>query len=147
MRTKLAEVMTYRAFQKLSARVQETQKFPENAKIKTTQFFSGKKTNLLTGICVYWLRSEGYFAQRNNTTGTPRKMPDGSVKWTPATGMKGSSDIVAIGNGGRSLFVEIKYGRDRVRPAQEKFQEAVTAQGADYVIVKRFDDLIEYLKQ
>jgi hypothetical protein len=137
--------MSHEAFEKLDNRVQERQKFPDNAKVKTVDYFGGKKTNLLTSVCIYWLKSEGYFAQRNSTTGTPRKMPDGSVKWTPAPGMRGSGDIYAIVAGGRSLWIEIKYGQDKMRPDQIKFRDSVIKQGALYCEVRTFDNLLKFL--
>lgn len=145
-RTRLADVMTFPAYAQLDAAIQAGQSFPDNARVKTIDWFSGKKTNLLTAVCVYWLKHLGYFASRNNTTGMPIKQRDGTVKWKPATGMRGSGDIYAMVIGGRSLWIEIKYGRDRMRPDQEKFRASVEAQGGLYWIVKTFDDLLTELK-
>ena len=144
-RTRFADVMNYESFVILDKKVQETQSFPDYAKIKTVDFFNSKKTNLLTTICVYWIKAIGGFASRQNTTGTPIKNWDDSVTWLPAAGMVGSGDIYAMYKG-RTIWIEIKYGRDTQSEKQKKFEKQVTEQGATYLIVKRFEDLLENLQ-
>lgn len=56
---------------------------------------------------------------------------------------KGAGDIkVVLPPNGRSLDIEIKYGRDMQREDQKAFQEEVEAMGGLYIIVKTFDDFI-----
>jgi len=145
--TRFPTVMSFEAFTKLNIRCQEKQTFPENCKVPTVSYFAGKGANLLTATAIFWLKSEGYFASRQNSTGSPMKTKDGQIKWKPATGMKGAGDIYAIVEGGRSLWIEIKLGSDRQSEAQMKFEKAVTDQGALYWIIRSFDDLLTKLDE
>ena len=61
--------------------------------------------------------------------------------------MKGAGDIYAIAEFGRSLWIEIRYGRDRQNEAQMKFEKAVTDQGALYWIIRSFDNLLAKLDE
>jgi len=143
-RTRFAKVMEYNSFQRLDGRVQKYQTFPENCKIKTTDYFNGKSpANLLTAMVIFWMKYEGIYASRNNSTGIPMKQSNGSIKWKPATGMKGSGDIYAVVSGGRSLWIEVKIGRDKQSEVQKKFEAAVIRQGALYWLVKTFEDFHE----
>jgi hypothetical protein len=64
-------------------------------------------------------------------------------KWTKGTGTKGSADISATING-RSVKIEIKYGKDRQSEAQIRYQEMIEKAGGTYLIVKSFDDFIQW---
>lgn len=61
-------------------------------------------------------------------------------------GRKGVSDVIGFhATKGRFLAVEIKVGRDRLSPEQEKFLDAVNRAGGVGVVVRHADDLKEYL--
>jgi hypothetical protein len=81
-------------------------------------------------------------ASRINSTGTPRKMADGSIKWTKGSTRKGIADIKGTFKG-RALNIEIKIGKDRQSDHQIKEQERITKAGGIYWIVKSFPDFLE----
>src|SRR5688500_12645784 len=50
-------------------------------------------------------------ATRMNSTGVPRKMSNGEIKWSKSNTRKGIADIVGSYKG-RFLSIEVKIGRD-----------------------------------
>jgi hypothetical protein len=67
-----------------------------------------------------------------------------TMRGTPITyGLcPGSADIVGALPGGRFMGVEIKAGRDRVRPDQAAWARAVTAQGGLVVVAHSIEDAL-----
>ena len=61
--------------------------------------------------------------------------------FTPSTGTKGSADISAIIQG-RSVKIEVKFGKDRQSEVQKQYQESVESAGGIYYIAKDFDSFI-----
>jgi len=55
-------------------------------------------------------------------------------------GLKGSSDILACIKG-RMVCVEAKIGRDPQRPAQRRFEAAITRAGGIYILAWSVDDV------
>ena len=143
-RMKLSDVMSYRAALILEVILQKKQagfRYP----MRMTAFFAGSKgANLLTRVCMEYIRGIGGHAERINTTGMPRKTASGKLIWTRGQGMTGSADIHAVING-RMYAIEIKYGRDRQSDAQKAYQKRIEAAGGKYIIVRKLDDLIEKL--
>ena len=123
---------------------------PEFALAKTK--WSDSSANALTKAVTSFINLSGYQAERINTTGMwrqgaklnvgegTRQMPG---KWTKGTGTKGSADISATING-RSVKIEIKYGKDRQSDDQIRYQEMIEKAGGIYIIVKNFDDFIQW---
>lgn len=61
-------------------------------------------------------------------------------------GKIGSSDIIAIlPPVGRFLGIEIKTGKDRIRPEQEGFKRNLELMGALYIIVHDFENYLSTL--
>lgn len=64
----------------------------------------------------------------------------GCLAWPVHTdernGRSGCPDITAVMPGGRTLLVEVKVRRDRVRPNQASFMEAASLLGALCVVVR-----------
>jgi hypothetical protein len=123
---------------------------PEFALAKTK--WSDSSANALTKAVTSFINLSGYQAERINTTGMWRqgaklKVGEGirqmPGKWTKGTGTKGSADISATING-RSVKIEIKYGKDRQSDDQIKYQEMIEKAGGIYIIVKNFDDFIQW---
>ncbi|KAF2380358.1 hypothetical protein BSN82_16780, partial [Acinetobacter baylyi] len=56
-------------------------------------------------------------------------------QWTKGTGTPGSADISATIKG-RSVKIEVKYGKDRQSQAQKDYQKAIEKAGGTYIIVK-----------
>lgn len=119
--------------------------------------YSDRSANGLTKCVKDFLNLSGWQAERINTTGTPRdnrkQVTDvigrtktiGSVTWTKSTATKGSADISATIRG-RSVKIEIKYGKDRQSEDQKRYQEQVEASGGVYWIVRTFEDFLTKYK-
>lgn len=148
--TKMSKVMNYPSWILLSEAIDRHSTLPDNARMPPLKWFGAAKgTNLLTSCCLFWLKKElGYYASRNNTTGIPRKQRDGSIKWTRATGGRGTADITGVTSLGISLNVEIKWGKgDKLSPDQIKFRDTIRAMNGIYIEVRRFEDLLTALEE
>jgi hypothetical protein len=81
-------------------------------------------------------------ASRINSTGTPRKMASGEIRWSKSNTRKGLADIRATVQG-RSISIEIKIGPDKQSEAQKKEEERITRSGGIYWVVKSFAHFLE----
>lgn len=81
-------------------------------------------------------------ASRINSTGTPRKMHDGSIKWSNSNTKKGIADIKGTFRG-KALNIEVKIGRDRQSEVQRKEQERIIKAGGIYWLVNNFPQFLE----
>jgi hypothetical protein len=100
---------------------------------------NSKSANGLTKCIIEYIKlRHGGQAERINTQGTY----DAKLKRYRATqGTKGSADISAIVYG-KSLKIEVKYGKDRMSPDQEKYGQAVTNAGGIYIVARSFYDFL-----
>ena len=57
----------------------------------------------------------------------------------------GISDLIAIREG-RVLFLEIKAGNGKQRPAQAVFQAEIQAHGGEYYVIRSVDELIAIIE-
>lgn len=116
--------------------------------------FKDNSANELTKAIIKFLIMSGWQAERINTMGVYReakKVQDmdgitrvvGKGKYTPSGSTKGSADISATIYG-RSVKIEVKYGRDVQSEAQKKYQLAIEAAGGIYIIAREFDTFIEW---
>lgn len=114
--------------------------------------YKPNSTNGLTKCIVHWFLLNGHFAERTNTMGVyregetivdvvgfTRKMKG---SYTKGTGTKGSSDIKAMAMG-RSIMIEIKFGKDRMSPAQKSYKDRIIAAGGIYLVAKTFDQFMD----
>ena len=62
-------------------------------------------------------------------------------KWTPGQSTKGTADISATIRG-RSVKMEIKYGRDVQSQVQKDYQASIEKAGGVYIIVRTFDEFV-----
>lgn len=85
----------------------------------------------LVRACLDVLEFNGFLAWTNHSVAV--KLANGGYL---KTGRPGLPDICAVIPGGRTLFVECKVGKDKVRPVQEQFMAAATNQGALCLLVK-----------
>ena len=111
--------------------------------------------NTLTQCVIKYIRLMGGQAERINTMGRrldqTRVVTDclggkrqiGSVAWVPGTGTRGSADISATIHG-KSVKVEVKWGKDRISPDQIKYAESIRSAGGIYVVAHTFDDFYEW---
>jgi hypothetical protein len=81
-------------------------------------------------------------ATRINTTGMPRKMANGEIKWSTGNTRKGFSDIVGS-YAGRFISIEVKIGRDKQTEAQCREQERVHKTGGVYILAKDFPGFLD----
>ncbi len=118
------------------------------------QKYSDNSANALTKSIIDFLTFSGFQAERINTMGKRidqtktvetvlGKREIGSVKWIKGTGTKGSADISATIHG-RSVKIEVKFGKDRQSEYQKQYQEAIETAGGVYVIAKDFDTWVEW---
>lgn len=111
--------------------------------------------NALTKCIIDFLTFSGYQAERINTMGRyvddskiitdvvgfQRKI--GSGKYIKGTGTKGSADISATIRG-RSVKIEVKYGKDRQSDYQKDYQQSIERAGGVYIIARDFDTFKEW---
>lgn len=101
------------------------------------------KTNELTQRIIEHLYSLGVFAWRQNTLPVPMVREGVFSGFRPA-GKSGVPDICAIlPPGGRYVGIEIKTGKDRLRPEQIGFHSSVGKVGAVVLVVKDYEDFLE----
>ena len=112
--------------------------------------WNDNSANALTKCIIHFLTYSGFQAERINTMGVYREGKKIQVgentrqlkgTWTPSTGTKGSADISATIRG-RSVKIEVKYGKDKQSEVQKKYQESVEAAGGTYFIARNFDDFM-----
>jgi hypothetical protein len=123
--------------------------------VRTIKPYSDNSANALTKCVIRWIELHGGQAERINTMGRMvdkrkivtdvigRKGMIGSMTYIPTTGTRGSADVSAVISG-RSVKLEIKYGKDRQSEAQKKYQKSVENAKGIYIIVRTFDDFLEW---
>ena len=124
-------------------------KYPNNAYIPLSNW-KDDSANGLTQCITAFLNFSGWQAERINTMGVYREGKKIQVgentrqlkgKWTPSTSTKGSADISATIKG-RSVKIEVKYGKDKQSEVQKMYQESVEQAGGIYYIAKDFDNFL-----
>lgn len=123
--------------------------------IRPVPKWSEKNANELTKTVIDFLQLSGMQAERisnegrvidNRKTVTDvlgQRRTVGSVKRIKSSMTKGTADISAT-IFGRSVKIEIKYGKDRQSEAQKKYQADIERAGGIYIIVKEFDKFVEW---
>jgi len=117
--------------------------------------WNDNSANSLTKSIEFYINANGYQAERINTMGVYREGKKIQVgentrqlkgTWTPSTSTKGSADISATIRG-RSVKIEVKYGKDKQSEVQKRYQESIEQAGGTYFIARNFDEFMEfYLK-
>lgn len=117
--------------------------------------YKDNSTNGLTKCVIKFIELSGWQAERISSTGryidnsttftdvVGFKRQIGRGKYIKGTGTNGTSDIKAVIHG-RSISIEIKYGKDRQSEAQKKYQESIERAGGIYIIIKDFDSFLEW---
>ena len=123
--------------------------------ILVSEKYRDDSANGLTKCVIAYIRLRGGQAERINTMGRPidqrKTFTDvlghthqvGSVKWIPGTSTRGSADISATIHG-RSVKIEIKFGKDRQSEAQRQYAREVEAAGGVYYVCKDFTSFVEW---
>lgn len=111
-----------------------TKSIPE--KLQSQFKFDDKTANGLTKLIMAWLKVNGHFAARINTQGNYNAKLGQFVRSGSTNGM---ADINAVVNG-KSVSIEVKIGKDKIRESQLKVKSEIEAAGGVYIIVCSFDD-------
>lgn len=93
------------------------------------------KTNELTQQILNYLFLHGVYAWRANSTGI---FDAASGKWR-ASAKKGVSDILGCYRG-KFIAIEIKTGKDKLRPEQIGFLKSIDDHGGVAMVVKEFNE-------
>jgi len=109
---------------------------PEYARVK--EKFRDDTANGLTKCIIKYLTMQGAFVTRLNSTGIYR---NNIQKFVPNTQRKGMPDVYALIDG-KTLFIEVKIGKDRLSYHQIKVQNESEANGASYIIARNFTDFL-----
>ena len=115
--------------------------------------WNDNSANNLTKSIIFWIKANGGQAERISNQGQYRmgnkiKNPNGTIRqlpgqWTPGQGTKGTADISATIRG-RSVKIEVKYGKDRQSDAQKQYQEDIERAGGVYIIARDMDQFLEW---
>jgi hypothetical protein len=113
-------------------------------------------SNGLRRAIINFMVWEGHHLEATNTMGRPidkretyvdlvgRQRIIGSLEWQKGSGDLGSSDAKGhLKLPGHKfaipLYVEIKYGKDKMSKDQQKYESKVSATGGVYVVIKNID--------
>lgn len=131
--------------------------------VRSTRTYTDKTSGGLAFCISDFLRFKGHQCERisvtgryidqsktvTDTLGFTRKI--GSGKWIKSSMQPGSADLAAtIKNKdgiGISVKIEIKIKRDLQSPLQKKYQQQVEAAGGIYLIIKSFDEFLNYYNE
>lgn len=105
-------------------------------------------TNNVTAAIIQYLRMIGGLAWRNNTGSFVGEYTDrqGETRRRFVRyGEKGSGDVLAL-HRGKFYSIEVKTGRDKLRPEQAAWIEAVNEAGGCAFVAYSIDDVIERVK-
>lgn len=120
--------------------------------------YSDKTANGLTKCIIHFVKANGYQAERISNTGryidNSKIVTDsmgfqkriGSGQYIKGTGTNGTADV-SLTIKGKSIKAEIKIGKDRQSEAQKKYQADIERAGGIYIIVKDFDEFINFYKK
>lgn len=125
--------------------------------------FSDSNTKRLTDCILSFLTYNGHHASEQHTTGTMidkreivtdilgRQRQIGTVQWGQSKDEVGRADIIAkimMPFKGRlipvAVEIEIKFGYDKQSEVQKNFQTKLENLGGIYVIIKTFDQFIDW---
>ena len=106
--------------------------------------FSDNGANALTKAIMAYLSMKGYFAARINSGATYDARLGIYRKGSGATA--GMADINAVING-RSVSIEVKYGRDKIRPSQLKVKAEIEAAGGIFFVARTVDGFLDEVEK
>jgi hypothetical protein len=135
------------------------QRYPNTpAEYLAPRIYRDNTANSLTRCIIDFLTLSGCQAERISNTGrmidtrctfsdvTGRTRTIGQTKWIKGTGKNGTADISATIKG-RSIKIEIKYGKDRQSEAQRLYQSQVQHSGGLYFIATSFEQFLNWYNQ
>lgn len=118
--------------------------------------WTDNSANSLTKSIIFYINATGNQAERIGNQGQYREgakiqVGTGEIaytkqlpgKWTKGQGTKGTADISATING-KSVKIEVKYGRDKQSDVQKQYQQKIETAGGIYYIARDFDSFVEW---
>jgi hypothetical protein len=121
--------------------------------------WSDNSANALTKCVIAYITYKGGQAERISSQGQYREgakiqVGTGEIayhkqlpgKWTPGQSTKGTADISSTIRG-RSVKIEIKYGKDVQSQVQKEYQASIERAGGVYIIVRSFDEFVVWYEQ
>lgn len=107
-------------------------------------------TNYLQGRIVMFVKEQGGVLYRVNVGGIYREGKEEynetvgrkvrqKGNWIQSGSTKGVPDLVGMTSGGRFLAVEVKYGKDTMKPIQEKRRNEILSTGGIHIIAKTYE--------
>jgi hypothetical protein len=127
-----------------------------NPKYLPSTDWKDNSANSLTKSIIFYINATGNQAERIGNQGQYREgakiqVGTGEIeytkqlpgKWTKGQGTKGTADISATING-KSVKIEVKYGRDIQSQVQKDYQNKIETAGGIYYIARDFDTFIEW---
>lgn len=122
-----------------------TTKKPKTRKAAKSSTARASTAGTIARILAF-LNEQRIFAKRVNVIGVPIHGEGGTVGFRPST-MSGFPDILAVCSVvwgsyrlGLTIAVEVKTGKDRLRPEQEGVHSQLRKVGSLVMVVKDFDD-------
>lgn len=116
--------------------------------------FSDKSANDLKKAIIAYAKIKDFFAERQssegryrpgkevtNVMGQKKQLPG---QWLPGQG-NGKADIKALIKG-RLIEIEVKHGRDKLRPEQIEYKQQIERSGGVYLVVKTWEDFYQQIK-
>jgi len=104
------------------------------------RLYRDDSANGLTKCLTTYLKLNGAFVSRINNVGIYDKR---LRRYRPGTNRKGLPDVLATYKG-RSLFVEVKTGRDKISEYQEKIRQEQIASGGYWFTAHDFTEFKEW---
>lgn len=114
------------------------QHLPEHIRVKDK--FRDDSANGLTKCIIKYLKINGAFATRLNSTGMYR---NDLKRFVHSNQVKGMADIIATYKG-LSLNIEVKIGYDKMSVHQLKVKKDIEQAGGYYFIARNFTEFKEY---
>jgi hypothetical protein len=112
-------------------------KYPNHPSgVLAPRIYRDDTANSLTNCIVKYITLKSGFASRVNNTGIYNQK---LRKYVPGTSKKGLPDIIGTYKG-KSLFIEVKIGRDVQSEAQKRIQEDHEASGGLYFLAHTFTE-------
>jgi hypothetical protein len=115
---------------------------PASCHIETP--FDDKTANGLTRLIIAWMGMHGHFAARINSGAVYDRRLGIYRKGSGATA--GMADVNAV-MGGKSVSIEVKIGKDKIRESQIKVKAQIEQAGGVYIIVRSFDDFLQQIEE
>jgi hypothetical protein len=102
--------------------------------------YNDSTANGLTQAIIKFITLKKGFASRTSSAG---RYLVKERKYIPSTTRKGYPDIAAV-IGGKSVYIEVKAGSDKMRPDQLKVKAEIEAANGMYFIAKDFDSFLRW---